>query len=244
MADFVDVPDVPGVPALPRSVDQVFGAVVSLTADALGLSGIGNQQSWGLYLDGQPVIEAENVVAFGFKKGFAVLTYPIEEGGFQSYNKVARPFNARLRFSTGGSLADRQAFLASVDDIVSSLSLCDAITPEAIYPNVNPIDYDYNRAGMRGSGLLTVDVICEEVRVTASSQFTSSTSTTGSAQTDAGTTTGTTASFNPGNVERSDLAPLISSPAIPSASPQVNGGNVQPSTVPDGSIDISAVVQP
>lgn len=249
MVDFPDVPDLPGVPAIPRDPNApIADAVVSLLEDAIGLSGFfSNTNQWGLYLDGEPAITADIVVAFGYKLGFQILTYPIEDGGFESYNKVQRPFDVRLRFSTGGSVADRTAFVASVDQAVRSLDLFDAVTPEAIYSNVNPISMDYNRAAMRGVGLLTIDVVCEQVRNTATTAFSSNqTSTTSTADSSgSSTTTNQNAGYNPGDVQRSNLAPLISSPASPSAAPQVSGGQVQPSALPSNSaFDVNAVVQP
>jgi hypothetical protein len=212
-----NVPNAPGVPALATGL--VAQALTLLGADAPGLSSALGPSQWGLFLNGQTVVTAESVVAFGFRKSFAVLSYPIEEGSFQNFNKVQRPFDGRLSFSTGGSVADKQALVSSIDAAISSLQLFDIVTPEVIYPSVSAIEMSYDRRAMRGLGLLTVDVMCKQIRLTAQTAF----STTSSAS--------STDNSSPSAATRGpDLASPITSPADPGASPQVNDGTVQPVT--------------
>jgi hypothetical protein len=206
-----------------------------VVGDVLSLFGGSEDQQWGLFLDGAPVVVAESVISFEFKKGSSLSGFPIEEGGFENYNKVKRPFDVRLRFSTGGTIADRQDLLSSIDAIVDSLDLFDAVTPEAIYTSVNPVHYDYRRTAVNGVGLLVVDVFCEQVRVTASSSFTTAqaggneaaSSTPAAASNATGTGTGTI-----------NIRP-ITSPQSFSAAPQINGGTVQPIAAAPGQFDLS-----
>lgn len=233
---FPNVPNAPGVPALPRAAGVVSAVVQLLVSDALSLFSGLDSPSWGLFLDGVPVVTAESVVSFDFKKGARISSFPVENGGFESYNKVQQPYDVRLRFATGGTEADRQALLESVAAAIRSLSLMDAVSPEAVYPNVNPVHYDYRRTHVNGVGLLQVDVFCEEVRVRAASTFTTSTATTSSPTTsDAGGNTAAngTTTFN----DRFPTTAPIVAPLSPSAAPQVNGGTVQP--VPASSSDFN-----
>lgn len=201
-----------GVPAL---LDAVINEVALLTADLL-FPGFAGQQQWGLFLNGEPVVVSDNVISFEFKQDYRTSNYNQEEGAFETYNKVQTPYDVRLRFSTGGNAADRQAMLESIDAVVASLDLFDAVTPERVYTSVNPIHQDYRRTARDGVGLLTVDVYCTQIRVTATPQFANSTPTgnTGSANTT------TTISVRPGS--------QINNPQSPSASPQVSSGTVQP----------------
>lgn len=220
MLGFPNVPFVPGVPALPRPRGFV-GAVVELVIqDALSILGLGFEQEWGLFLDGAPAVVAESVVSFEFKKGYSIADYPVEEGSFESYNKVQRPFDVRLRFSTGGTTADRQELLDTIDAICDSLDLFDAVTPEATYESLNPISYSYSRSASRGQGLLIVDVFCEQVRVTASSSFTTAASSSS-------TTSSSTTRKVEGTVRFRDDPGTINLPRSLNASPQVNDGLVQ-----------------
>lgn len=235
---FPNVPIAPGVPAIPRLPGAVGAILDLLTADAQSLFGGLAEQPWGLFLNGAPVVTAESVISFDFKKAASISSFPVENGGFESYNKVQRPYDVRLRFSTGGTAADRQELLESAQAAVDSLDLMDAVSPEAVYANVNPIFMDYRRTATNGRGLILVDVFCEEVRVRASSTFTTSTATTtpttpGASSTPTGGATGTTFS------DRFSGTATIVAPKSPSAAPLVNGGTVQPVPAAPGQFDLS-----
>lgn len=221
MADFPDVPDVPGVPAVPRDPTSAVAAIVLLAADAAGISGAQGAQQWGLFQNGEPVVTCDNVLAFGFSQAYDVPNYQIEDGSFQSYNKVQEPFDIRLQFSTGGSTQDKQAFIQSIAAIIGSTQLYDAVTPEQTYPNVNPVRQIYDRTAVSGAGLLKIDVHCVEMMVTGQVLFTNSQGASSSSQTD-----GTAATPAPTSAVTGQ--PLINNPQSPSAAPQVSDGTVQP----------------
>ncbi len=172
-----------GLPQLPLGV-SVFTTENLLTEDTVSLPSTAPQK-WGLYLNGIPVIVADNVLAFNFKKGARISKYPQEQGAFASYNKVTTPAEPRLQYSTGGSLADRTAFLASIAPLVLDLNLYDVVTPEVTYPNYNVIDYDYDRHA-DNAGLITVDVRVEEIVVAGASSFSNTTAPSDAAQTNQG----------------------------------------------------------
>src|SRR5262249_7403244 len=91
--------------------------------------------------------------------------YPLEQGAFETYDKVAVPFEARVRFSAGGNVLDRQALLNSIAAIAGTTELFSVVTPEAIYPHVNNVHYHYPRAADKGGGLLAIDVFVRQVRI-------------------------------------------------------------------------------
>lgn len=166
----VDIPNLPGVPPLPAYSAAVNVAL--LTADLVSsLPGVFGPQ-WGLFLDGESVIDAESVVTLDYKQEWTISDYPLEQGAFETYDKVQLPFEVRLRFATGGSDGDRQAFLQSIDDAANTLDLYDVVTPETVYSSVNITHYDYRRTSSNGVGLIAVDLTCVEVRVTATATFT------------------------------------------------------------------------
>lgn len=170
MSLFPDVPDVPGVPALAGFSSNVVGL---LAADAIGLIFGGQFASlWGIFLGLIPVIIADSVVSFDYKQDWPISTYPVEDGGFQSYDKVQLPFDIRVRMAVGGTQLDRQLFLLEIDRAANSLELYNVVTPEAIYSNCNITHYDYDRTAVNGAGLLVVDIWLIEVRVTSTATFT------------------------------------------------------------------------
>lgn len=241
---FPNVPNFPGVPPLPRLPGVVPAIIDLLTGDAGSLFGGLSAPVWGLFLNGEPVVTAESVVSFDYKQGYGLSSYQVEPNAFETYNKVQKPFSVRLRFSTGGTPADRAALIATAQAAVDSLDLMDAVTPEVTYTSLNPIDIDYRRTAQKGVGLLVVDLLCEQVRVTASSSFAQNPASTATGAD--GTTTGSTGAPTTGAVPfttTSGATPFstasIVSPISPSASPQVNGGTVQPLSAAPGQFDLS-----
>jgi hypothetical protein len=161
-----------GVPPLLGNVAGLFLDPTSvLSADTYVGYGIGAPPSWGLFLDGVPVVVADTVTSFAYKQDWAVADYPVEQGGFESYDKVNTPFRAQIQFVAGGSEANREALLDSIAAIADELTLFDAVTPEAIYPSINIDGYDYRRTSRNGLGLMIVNVNIIEIREDQSNNF-------------------------------------------------------------------------
>lgn len=186
---------IPGVPSVPASVN-LFASVALLVSDLINsLLGFGAPE-WGIFQDGFSLVEADSVISLGYKQDWAISTYPVEEGAFQSYNKVDTPYTARVRFATGGSQSDRQNLLDSIAAIAGTLDLYDVVTPEQIYTNANVVAYSYTRTSSNGVGLIQVDVQLVEVRVSATADFFANTK-SASAK----------GQINDGTVQSNDLTP-------------------------------------
>ena len=154
-------------------MSDIFGTILS--GDGVGIFGFDTSSQWGIFLDGAQVVQADSVRSFAFKQDWPISNYPVEDGGFQSYDKVQLPFEPRVVFQSGGDEANRQALLDSIAAIAGDLNLYDVVTPEAVYTSCNITHYDYERSATNGVGLLKVTVHLEEVRVTAQAQFNSAT---------------------------------------------------------------------
>lgn len=191
---FPSVPFVPGVPSLPRDPSIVGTGISLLMSDPIGLVIRTLFPQWGIFRNGRGVVLADNVVSLDYKQDWSVSDYPIEQGAFESYNKVAQPFVARVRFSAGGSIISRQLLIDSVAAIAGTLDLYDVVTPEATYRNVNVTHYDYRRNADRGVGLVVVDVWLTEIRMAAAPLFSSTKLPSGADITNVGTVQGTTPS--------------------------------------------------
>lgn len=137
-----------------------------LTEDAVQLFTGQPINQWGIFSGFAPVVSADSVVTMEYKQEWIISDYPVEQGGFETFDKVAVPFEARVRFSAGGSVATREALLASIEAIAGTTELFDVVTPERVYPSVNITHYDYARASNKGVGLMVVDVWCQQVIVT------------------------------------------------------------------------------
>jgi hypothetical protein len=169
------------------------------------------EPQWGIFESGQSVVEADNVVGFDYRKDWTISDYPVEEGAFQSYDKVELPFDARVKFSCGGSLDTRTAFLKSIEDIAGNLTLYDVVTPTKTYQSCNITHVDYRQTAQNGVGLMVVEVYLQEIRDTATATFSQ------------------TAGTDPNSTPTTTKTPA---PKSPSAQPVKSGGTKQAQPIP------------
>ncbi len=187
---FPNVPQLPGVPPVFRDrANEVIGIAndianlvrPKLTHDAPGVAA-GSRAVWGIYtLGGALALAVDSVVSVEPHREFRLSDYPTEKGGFQTFNKVATPRETRVSVTKGGSDADRQAFLDTLDDMTASLDLFSVVMPDNVFPDSSLVRYDYVRSQERGATLITVEISFTEVRQTATSAFTDSKAPAGSA---------------------------------------------------------------
>jgi hypothetical protein len=174
MTVFPNVPLAPGVPPIPRQIGATEGAVagiVLLTQDIASFFAGTLLSTWGIFQNNVQVVAADNVVSFEYKQEWTISDYPVEGGGFQSYDKVQLPFDVRLEFSKGGSVSDRQTFINSINTIAGNLQFYDVYTPELQYTSVNIQRWEYSRKSDSKLGLVVIDVWLIQIRVTATTTF-------------------------------------------------------------------------
>lgn len=162
------VPNVPGVPALssyiPNNLTLLLGDAAGLILGALGV------QTWGIFLDGIPVLSYDNFVSFEYSQDWDISTYPVESGSFASYDKVQNPSEIRVRISAGADVLNRQAMLDTIDLQMSTTITYDIVTPETVYLNYNFRRREYDRAAEK-VGLIVVDLYFIEIIQTATALF-------------------------------------------------------------------------
>lgn len=112
-----------------------------------------------------------STVSFEYSNDQPISTYPQEEGAFQSYNKVAMPFDVRMKLACGGPASVRQAFIDTCVAVSNSLSLFDVVTPEKVYRSCNVTRIDWRRQAQRGATLLVVELWFQQVQVASSTTF-------------------------------------------------------------------------
>jgi hypothetical protein len=203
MAEYPNVPAVPGVPPLQRQPGVPLPSLpVLLLADLiLSIGANPGIPQWGLFDQfGDSVIAADNVLDFNYKKSYRVAKYPIEQGGFQSYNKVQEPFDIIFRFTCGGSAADRQAFLDSIAAIQGDTNLYTAVTPEEVYQNCNVEDVSYPRTAEK-VGLITLEVRLTQIIPAPSPAFSNTQSPSGASPVN----TGTVQPTDPSNSQQQEI---------------------------------------
>ena len=183
-----DLPLVHGVPALASVATGLGAGPVLAIADQLGIGSIFGVPQWGIFdINGNPVLTGDCVAELGYRRDYQISDYPVEDGGFASYNKVQRPAQFTVAFMVGGADSDRATFLNKAEAIAASLTLYSVATPEVAYPSVNVTGITYRRTSRHGATLMCVELSCEEVRVMAAAQFTNTAQPSGNAVQNGGT---------------------------------------------------------
>jgi hypothetical protein len=176
-----------GIPPLLGDVAGLFlSRAAALVADTFIGYGAGEPPLWGVFMSGVPVVLADTVTEMGYKQDWAIADYPVERGGFESYDKVNTPFAVHMQFVSGGTEERRQALLDSIAAIGDTLTLFDVVTPEAVYIGVNLQSYNYRRATRNGLGLMIVNVVFLEIREEGVTDFKNAKSPSGYAADQAG----------------------------------------------------------
>lgn len=165
------MPNVPNVPGVPTLASYLPSSLTLLVADAFDLLLGSNQGGWEILLNGAPAFDFESVAGLTYHKEWVIADYPIEDGSFLSYDKVEMPYICTLRITSGGTLQERQALIAAIEEAGSSLNLYDIVTPEKVYSNANPGKISYNRTAVSGVGMMIVEVPFHEVRQSQPAAF-------------------------------------------------------------------------
>lgn len=186
MVMFPKVPDVPGVPPVARNATNtlsgspsVVGVIGSqsgdfqqMKEDGPGVSNVSDAPKWGLFdKNNKLAITPDSFLGLDRAKDFRVSDYPIEAGGFESYNKVEMPFIGKIKYGKGGTEAERTKFLDEIDKAVKSLDLYTLVTPEKSYSNINVTHWDDRRTVTNGVTMLSPEVWVEEIRNTVTATF-------------------------------------------------------------------------
>lgn len=169
---FPDVPLVPGVPPVLRDAALIgFGLQSMLSSDAARISQLAASQ-WGVYTrEGALALDPDSVNAVGFDAEYRLADFPIEKGGFETYDKVQMPFECSIQLAKGGTRSEREAFLAIAEGLRGNRELYNVVTPEATWRNVNIVRVTIERNTDNGAGLILLNLRLREVRESVTASF-------------------------------------------------------------------------
>lgn len=159
-----DVPIAPGVPALIRSGPAPVNPEL-LPASAQIQDTQRTGKNWGIFFNGQQIVTPDTFASIDYRQGWALADYPLENGAFETYNKVELPFDVRVRLASGGTIDNRQNLLRQIQNIAGDQRFYDVVTPEVIYQQCNIQHFDYRRTATNGVGLILIEVWLLEIRV-------------------------------------------------------------------------------
>lgn len=185
---YPDVPLVEGVPPLARIGPAATDALIALgTVQNLLASALQAQTQWGIFdattgnqlgvssqsnnlavslltsALGQtgPVLSTN---AFEFTGDSRISTFPVQKGGFATYNKVVLPTTPTVTLALTGSPSDRTAFINQIELARKSVTLYNIVTPEITYYKYAFGKYSQTRRVDKGATLFMVEIGLVEVR--------------------------------------------------------------------------------
>lgn len=209
---FPNVPPLPGVPQLVRrslTTAQEVLLPVQAVLDAgllirqLVLFASSQAPVWGVFdSNGNPVVIPDNIYAFSDRQEWRESDYKVENGGFESYNKVIVPPENTVRMTKGGTLPSRTSFLNSIDTIAPLTTVYQLRTPEKTYLSVNVIRTELLRRSSEGAYFLEVDITFRKINQ-INPQYSSTAANTVNAQDSAALP-----AVNRGNVQPSSTVPI------------------------------------
>lgn len=182
---FPNVPNVPGVPQIPRSVNFTPSPnfAVGLLEGVIWRS-LQIERQWGIWdADGKSLGDPSIITGIGgdvlealgigstlstdsvdYSKEMRTSDFPVERGGFASYNKVELPAEPTVILALSGYEGQRTTFLNAIDAATKSTATYNVVTPEVVYVGYTLGRYNYHRRSSQGVTLLLVEISLKEVR--------------------------------------------------------------------------------
>jgi len=167
---YPDVPNVEGVPNVPRQANAPYVPPVPQPSTVSSLTQIKNDTpQWQIVNDGGGLfLQPDTYADFNISEECVIPNYPIEQGGFSSYNQVQRPYGIKLTaIITGNKDLTRGTFIQSVKDLKNSLELVTIVTPDTLFQNAKLIRYNWTQKSYQGLTMLSIELVFQEIRQTA-----------------------------------------------------------------------------
>lgn len=156
-------------------INGAFGAAPTvMTSDSPSITSTAaaGVHQWGIFdQNNNLLLVPDSFKSIGFKHAWRVADYPMEQGAFQSYNKVQTPFELNVVMVKGGKVNARNTFLTTLETLAESFNLINVVTPDYTYANVTISSYDYQRSATNGVELITFDIKFEEIKVVQAETF-------------------------------------------------------------------------
>ena len=120
---------------------------------------------WGIVdSTGANVLAWDSISAVKYSDKSKVSSFPLEQGSFANYDKVANPYDLKLTVMKGGTVQDRKSFLSTLKTLKDGLSIVSVITPERTFLSANLEAFDYSQTTGKGQNLLIVELHLIEIR--------------------------------------------------------------------------------
>ena len=147
-------------------MSQLISGISNVAATAMGFLTGANSNEFSL-IDSETGLSAfdfDALIQFEVRAEGYVVSAPIEQGSFASYNKVDSPNYIEVQLAKQGTDDVLQAALKTLDNLQTTASKVNLITPVAEYVNYTLESYDFSMTQREGLGVLYVRLHLIEIR--------------------------------------------------------------------------------
>jgi hypothetical protein len=128
-----------------------------------GLSNAGSQ--WELHAeDGGGAVVFTSMLSIDISHPGGVVSEPIEEGSFASYNKQVDAIEINVSLGTNGGESDIGATLRKLEELRQGLVKITLVTPAQSYDSLSLESFNYSRQADSGAYFLAVDMKLKQIR--------------------------------------------------------------------------------
>ena len=125
---------------------------------------LGTTQVINVSIKGTYALKPDSFVKFEYKEIHKIPNYPVEQGSFQSYNKVTLPYEIKL-IVTKSNIFEISAFINQILVLLNSTKLLSIVTPDKVYNSASLVNFDYRKDARNGAVLLIAELTFQEVRI-------------------------------------------------------------------------------
>ena len=113
---------------------------------------------------GTLALQPDSFVKFEYKESHKISNYPVEQGSFQSYNKITLPYEIKLIVTKNGA-SNIGPFINQILLLLNSTKILSVVTPDKTFMSANLINFDYKKEARNGAVLLIAELTFQEVRI-------------------------------------------------------------------------------
>jgi hypothetical protein len=169
------------------------------------------------------VIDPDSVVEFEINADSNINSHPVEQGGFQAFNRVQEPISIRMLLSCQGKQMPRETFISTLKSLREGVQIVTISTPDTTYPNMTLKAFGYKKTSDRGAVTIWADTQWAEER---STNVTVSSPPTSQPQ---GEATSSLGALQPGTPNAQQQASISNPPVSPASLPQLYENTQPPS---------------
>lgn len=140
------------------------GMLGARTGIALATMPGDEMQYYLTYDDASVAVEFSRVMKLEMRAEGKVVSTPIEQGSFASYNKVESPVTITAQLAVEGEMGDLQSVVDTLFDLKKNTEKLSFVTPVREYDGFTLEKFSYEQATENGINLLYVDISLVEIK--------------------------------------------------------------------------------